>query len=73
MSERVHQFAHIRNQAPSVRKAACGALPDRCSTTGVTAGLLPAIHALLRSNDDVDARDMRGHDDVNAGTISCAS
>jgi hypothetical protein len=27
------------------------------------AGLAPAIHALLRGDKDVDARDKRGHDE----------
>jgi hypothetical protein len=29
------------------------------------AGLVPAIHALLRSNENVDARDTPGHDDLS--------
>jgi hypothetical protein len=29
----------------------------------VMAGLVPAIHVLLCCNEDVDARDKRGHDE----------
>jgi hypothetical protein len=29
------------------------------------AGLVPAIHALLRSIENVDARDKPGHDDLS--------
>jgi hypothetical protein len=29
----------------------------------VMAGLVPAVHALLHSKKDVDARDKRGHDE----------
>lgn len=32
--------------------------------TVVMAGLVPAIHALARSKEDVDARDKREHDGV---------
>jgi hypothetical protein len=34
------------------------------------AGLVPAIHALLQSKKDVDARDKRGHDEFEVKVIA---
>ena len=31
------------------------------------AGLVPAIHAFVSRKKDVDARDKRGHDDIDRG------
>jgi hypothetical protein len=33
------------------------------------AGLVPAIHVLLATKKDVDARDKPGHDDVGASAF----
>jgi glycyl-tRNA synthetase beta chain len=37
---------------------------------GVMAGLVPAIHALNKGNEDVDARDKRGHDGASGDLLS---
>jgi hypothetical protein len=38
---------------------------DARQREAVMAGLVPAIHALRRSPENVDARDKPGHDDVD--------
>jgi hypothetical protein len=40
---------------------------ERNDSLPVMAGLVPAIHALLDSKKDVDARDKRGHDQWRGG------
>jgi hypothetical protein len=37
------------------------------------AGLVPAIHALLLKNEDVDARHKAGHDAENVAPLQCAT
>ena len=59
------QLTFVAGERPLTAGGAVSSEVDRAAAASVMAGLVPAIHAVLRAPDNVDARDKPGHDDLS--------